>query len=689
MKKISFIVYYPYQWFIYKNIYNKISPDKREVIIDLGFQPLLQDKEVEETIKKILDEHKVTYRILRRHDFYRIQYLEEFFTSVEVMVSCWESSCMAVDETAHIKKVCVTYGIAKELTMIRPSRSVYDVILAYGKRDAALFSLMTKAIAIGNPRVDNFYLNKPHETTAAKNIIAFKKPGKKTVLYVPTHGDLGSLSVMRSAIESLAETYAFIVKPHYYTLREERELVESYKQIKGVLVVDDSYDTIETMALSEVVLSDNSSAIFDAMQVRKPIVVCDFVSKQYLDDNHKNLRLSKRGVVGATTYSKSLEQEVKENNQVVKISTPKELGDTLAKVDELQSVHAGVQQSLVVEHFAYTDGHSSDRAVAAIEEIYEKERNYTPGILHHGYLSFNNRIIRTMLAQKVESVKMDQVAKNVYVWILCEADTQAEDLLTTVYSALENSCVTKVYVTNSSASKFADELMGEERVIFTSSDEVFRHLYHTFETAADVLIARPSTILKNVGVAVSLKDINDKEILFFAENTFNRNADATSRLFSLLKKEILNNDSEWRDLLLDVTLNQIKSIEKSAILVSVKKVREHDGYAFPVVSFEQLSAFLIELYLFRAMPFFLLPNFFMGLVYIRPHELSVKLLKRAAYLEIDNIPVREWADFKPGKYLWEIMKGNLEYVSLLRLLVMKSSTYYKHRQNRAKSIVKS
>ncbi len=675
MKKISFIVYYPYQWFIYKNVYNKLDPTKREIIVDLGFQPLLQNKDLEQSIVALLTENNVTFRTLQHIDFVREKYLEDFFSNVEVIVSCWEASSVAIPQTEHIKKVGMTYGIAKELTLLRPTRSIYDVILAYGERDKKLFELMTKSIAIGNPRADAFYLGEKHVTPDIAAINTFIAGGKPSVLYVPTHGDLSSLSTMRETIASLAPRYNIIVKPHYYTLREDAALVGKYRDIPEVLVVDDTVDTFDAIAAVDVVLSDNSSVIFDAMQAGKDIIVSDFLSPHFLDTLHKNLRFSKRGLIGASTYSKSIEQEIKDNDLVAVIKKPEELETLLKDIAAINAKYTTKQAEIVRENFAYTDGHSSDRAVKIINEVYVEPRNYTPGILHHAYQAFGNRLYRTLVNKKEEDERLNASGKDLIVWIIATTKTEEKELQATVYSALGNPTVSQVYVSGFPRKIFGDS----EKVHEMTHDEVLKALYETLSLEADLCITTPNTLLKNLSAATVFKQVNAKEALFFAENGSAKPSQVSQTLdvSLLLKNEILNYETVWRDILLDVSYAQVKSLEKCAVLIGVETLRAQPRIDFKNISFEQISAYCIEIYRLQAMPFYVMPNFFQVHTNPDPERMFSKLSNRAIYLEKDGLSVWQWADFKPGKYIWKCVRGDLRYAKLLRLLLIKVFIYTK------------
>ena len=74
---VGFIIFYPFQYYVYKNIYKHL--DNSEFVIDLGaFFPNRQPDQLIEDIVELLRKRGVRYRILYYSDYYYENYLESF-----------------------------------------------------------------------------------------------------------------------------------------------------------------------------------------------------------------------------------------------------------------------------------------------------------------------------------------------------------------------------------------------------------------------------------------------------------------------------------------------------------------------------------------------------------------------------------------------------------------------------------
>jgi len=92
--KIGLIISYPFQFYVYKNIYERIK-NQAEFIIDLGtFYPIRQPDNLLETITKLLHKHNVFFRILHYEDYYYSLYQKKFFSRYDLLVSLWERGCL-------------------------------------------------------------------------------------------------------------------------------------------------------------------------------------------------------------------------------------------------------------------------------------------------------------------------------------------------------------------------------------------------------------------------------------------------------------------------------------------------------------------------------------------------------------------------------------------------------------------
>jgi|SRR3989344_4496221 len=386
---IGFVIYYPFQFYVYKNVYKHLY-DQAEFIIDLGvFFPNRQTEDILPALEELLTKHGARYRVLQYDDYRYASYLEKFFSKYEVLVSVWWRGSITRSENLPRKKVQITYGAGKELTQFDLRKTNFDLVLAYGEYDHGFYSLITKSVIVGNPKFDDWF-NESIDMSDVMQVTERLDPKKKTILYLPTHSDLSSIDMLAETLKRIAGTYNLVVKLHYYTPREEPWRVEALTHPRIILLKDDA-DLLPLLKIADVVVSDNSSAIFDAVLANKPIVVTDFHSSEYLDTAHRGTRVYRRGVGGALTFSGSIEQRIKRDGTVQTITVAKELLPTVERVFVHDTAEAK-RKELAKKLFAHRDGSAGRRgaesirafAKASIEEkpfLYHAIQHYTTNVL--------------------------------------------------------------------------------------------------------------------------------------------------------------------------------------------------------------------------------------------------------------------------------------------------------------------
>lgn len=185
----------------------------------------------------------------------------------EVIVS--QSSPPGKGKLSSAKFVMVQYGYAKEPYNFGTWRANADLILAYGPYAQSRFSKRAPSISVGNPRWDDW--NDPaFKKTSADTLSRYISPDQKTVLYAPTWGDLSSVPDWLDTVEALSQDYNVLVKAHHNSTRDG--------QIGGVSKRSNvhflpSHDLFALMSVSDVVISDLSGAIFDAVLCERPVVL--------------------------------------------------------------------------------------------------------------------------------------------------------------------------------------------------------------------------------------------------------------------------------------------------------------------------------------------------------------------------------------------------------------------------------
>lgn len=165
----------------------------------------------------------------------------------------------------------------------------YDAFIVHSKRDADAFSVYGEVYLIPYFKFSNFKKLKHH--------------GKPNLLFLPTFGGVSSIEdIDNSTINTLKRKYNVIVKAHHAVQYKDGES-DNYEKIKNI--ADDFYESdtplLALLAEADVVLSDNSSAIFDAIYAEIPVAI--FSSKHKLNQkklgsiNTPQFELAETGVI--------------------------------------------------------------------------------------------------------------------------------------------------------------------------------------------------------------------------------------------------------------------------------------------------------------------------------------------------------------------------------------------------------
>lgn len=141
---------------------------------------------------------------------------------------------------------------------------------------------LEKIWQLGQPRNDVFF-NNELETEE----LPFLKPGKKMILYMPTHRLAGKSPFRLSEILDLpalnsfceANNALFVVKKHFYH-RAEKENLAAYKSLLDISSTE--YDTQLLLKKASMLISDYSSCYVDYLLLNKPVIFYNFDYHQYV-----------------------------------------------------------------------------------------------------------------------------------------------------------------------------------------------------------------------------------------------------------------------------------------------------------------------------------------------------------------------------------------------------------------------
>lgn len=242
------------------------------------------------------------------------------------------------------------YGLAKDRWGHAWWNCWYDTLLCYGEHSRAALDIQGTAVTVGNPRFDDWHQQR--YPRALVNALARNKQ-KLTVLYAPTYGALSSIPHWAKALGELQDQVTLLVRLHHGTrLRAEeapaRALIQRYLARQQMHEVS----PFALLEAADIVLTDNSGFLFDALHAGKRTVLLEWRGLQAL-------------LAGDQTYGDlhSAEQQARRH-----IETAGHAG----ALRNLIAGHASWQPAAGVAHFrqhycdAFMDGLAGERAAAAI-----------------------------------------------------------------------------------------------------------------------------------------------------------------------------------------------------------------------------------------------------------------------------------------------------------------------------------
>lgn len=238
--------------------------------------------------------------------------------------------------------VRMVYGLSKATWNYGWWNMLFDEFLVYGNYDAKILSFYGPTVKIGNPKFDDWFNS---------NVEPYPvEPNKKTILYLPTYDDLSTLSWVLPVLSKMAENFNVILKTHHGTNASELKKVFSRVEILGGDV-----DILPLLASADVVVSDYSGAIFDAILAEKPLVLADIPGAETFP----------------STTPSSLEHVVR--NYALHTSDQALLRDYIVQALE-EDPYLEKRKEVAQEWFAVRDGTSGQRAAQAIVNAQKDQR---------------------------------------------------------------------------------------------------------------------------------------------------------------------------------------------------------------------------------------------------------------------------------------------------------------------------
>ncbi len=251
------------------------------------------------------------------------------------------------------------YGLAKETYNYGEWRSLAQLHLVYGERSRAKMQQYGEVAVVGNPRFDRWHDGGFH-ARARRRFEGLLDPHRRTVLYAPTWGELSTAERYFDEVVALTRDYNVLFKAHHNTelLGGARAMRKVADRMHAFGADDDLY---ELLAVSDVVLSDYSGAIFDALCAERPVILLHDPQPPF----------------GAKLNADSIEHAARHEIGPV-VSRPSQLGPTLRTLFDDPAAYRARNDALRRALFERTPG-ASRRAAAAITSFAEQRRRSSEG----------------------------------------------------------------------------------------------------------------------------------------------------------------------------------------------------------------------------------------------------------------------------------------------------------------------
>ncbi|MEG7363060.1 CDP-glycerol glycerophosphotransferase family protein [Pseudomonas citronellolis] len=186
----------------------------------------------------------------------------------------FQSAFPGIERLKRSRLVSIQYGLAKERHNYGEWRSLADLNLMYGAYSTNIVSHYAPSRSVGNPKFDIWLevKNKYKDKEELYKSLALDL-AKKTILYMPTWGDLGSFDELLEKIAGLQSKYNVLLKMHHNNDAKTPEWLISANRVKLKNIYDGSADQLKLLCAADIVVSDFSGAIFDGLYAEKPILL--------------------------------------------------------------------------------------------------------------------------------------------------------------------------------------------------------------------------------------------------------------------------------------------------------------------------------------------------------------------------------------------------------------------------------
>jgi hypothetical protein len=258
---------------------------------------------------------------------------------VEVLVV--QSNTNARVQLPNVRIVAMQYSLSKEWHQYGSWMRDADLALCFGQYSREKLGETVPAEIVGNPRMDDYFAGRLDSEILEQKRAALD-PSKPTIMLAPSWNDAKAVSKLEHSRHELVKRYNVLWSPHHNTRIFQYFMQRIFARNK---ITVDEY--LYSLKLADVLVSDTSGALFDAIHAGKHVVIADLCSQG--SNNLESIEFNQRDKIGPV--ARSVEQ----------------LGDLCVKMISGDFDYKRENDELRASCFC-CDGGAAQKVVAALKE---------------------------------------------------------------------------------------------------------------------------------------------------------------------------------------------------------------------------------------------------------------------------------------------------------------------------------
>ena len=243
-------------------------------------------------------------------------------------------------------KVQIFHGLAGEKRTHFRIRHYFDLYLTQGPFFTDKFNELQRqhrnfeVMETGWSKLDKMYLEQ-QAYSEEKNELLNTHGAKKIILFAPTFTPyLTSAEFLKDEIIALARNKEYLILCKFHAMMDP-ELIAAYREIAlehDNVIYEEEKNITKFLILADLMISDTSSVVYEFLLLNKPVITFKNIAEnKYWED-----------IDDPAVLAKSVETTFAEDN------------------------YKNQREFIISNYHPYTDGQSSARMVAAIEQFIEK-----------------------------------------------------------------------------------------------------------------------------------------------------------------------------------------------------------------------------------------------------------------------------------------------------------------------------